>query len=138
MLFVGGAGSLVGKSWQTQAQSKIEKLMDYSNWWLGFYTWSQNVQLQAIQEFIIGSKKDFIYGWQIHERNVVNNSFDSMFTKWLMRREDIDLGWVIAKTCLHALPMNTIFSIFKNVGCVALIFLYLTRKKKHVVSFYNV
>jgi hypothetical protein len=43
--------------------------------------------------------KDFINGWQIHEWGALGNSFDSTFTKWLMWREDIDFGWVIAKTC---------------------------------------
>jgi len=62
MLFVGKVGSLVGEGWQAQAQSKYEKLIDCSNWWPGFYTWAQNVQLQAIQDFAMASKKDFIDG----------------------------------------------------------------------------
>jgi hypothetical protein len=27
------------------------------------YMWSQNVQLQTIQEFAMGNKKDFLDGW---------------------------------------------------------------------------
>jgi len=62
MLFVGKVGSLVGEGWQAQAQSKNKKLIDYSSWWPGFYTWAQNVQLRAIQDFAMVSKKDFIDG----------------------------------------------------------------------------
>jgi hypothetical protein len=62
MLFVGKVGSLVREGWQAQAQSKYEKLIDCSSWWPGFYTWAQNVQLRAIQDFAMASKKDFIDG----------------------------------------------------------------------------
>jgi hypothetical protein len=56
--------------------------------------------LQTIQDFAIASRKDFIDGWQIHEWGVTSNCFDSMFTKWLMPRKNIDLGWFIARTSL--------------------------------------
>jgi hypothetical protein len=61
MLFVGGARSLVGEGWQAQAQFEYD--IDCSNWWSRFYTWAQNVQLRAIQDFAIASMKEFIDGW---------------------------------------------------------------------------
>jgi hypothetical protein len=63
MLFAGGMGSLSGEDWQAQAREEFKKLTYYSNWWPRFYTWSQNVQLQAIQKVAMGYKKDFLDGW---------------------------------------------------------------------------
>jgi hypothetical protein len=40
MLFAGGAGSLNGQGWQTQAHEKFQKLTNYSISWPRFYTWS--------------------------------------------------------------------------------------------------
>jgi hypothetical protein len=99
MLFAGGVGSLAQEVWQAQVQKEFEHLIDCSTWWPNFYTWSQNVILQAIQEFVVNNKKDFINGWQIHEWGALGNSFDSTLTKWLMRRKHIDFGWVTARTC---------------------------------------
>jgi len=56
--------------------------------------------LQTNQDFATASKKDFIGGWQNYEWGIASNCFDSMFTKWLMRKENIDLGWLIARTGL--------------------------------------
>jgi len=70
--------------------------MDCLTWSPNFYTWSQNVVLRAIQEFVINNMKDFINGWQIHEWGALGNSFDLTFTKWLIQRKHINLGWVIA------------------------------------------
>ncbi len=98
MMFVGGVGSLAQEVWQVQVHKEFERLIDCSTWWPNFYTWSQNVVLQAIQEFVVSNKKDFINGWQIHEWGAVGNSFNSTLTKWLMQQKDMDLGWVITKT----------------------------------------
>ncbi len=85
MLFADGMGSLSGKGWQAQAQEEFQKLTYYSNWWPRFYTWSQNIQLRVVQEFTMGNKKDLFDGWYIHAWGALANSFDSTFTKWLMR-----------------------------------------------------
>jgi hypothetical protein len=98
MMFVGGVGSLAQEVWQVQVHKEFERLIDCSTWWPNFYTWSQNVVLQAIQEFVVSNKKDFINGWQIHEWGALGNSFNSTLTKWLMQQKDMDLGWVITKT----------------------------------------
>ncbi len=98
MLFACGVGSLAHEVWQAQVHKKFKHPMDCSTWWPNFYTWSQNVVLWAIQEFVVNNKKDFINGWQIHEWGALGNSFDSTLTKWLMQQEDIDLDWVVAKT----------------------------------------
>jgi hypothetical protein len=54
-------GSLAREGWQAQAQ--FEYQINCSNWWSRFYTQAPNVQLQAIQDFTIPSKKGFIDGW---------------------------------------------------------------------------
>jgi len=62
MLFASGVGSLNGEGWQVETYEFFKNLIDYSNQWPRFYTWSQNVQLQTIQEFVVGNKKDFFNG----------------------------------------------------------------------------
>jgi hypothetical protein len=49
MLFASGVGSWNGEGWQAETYEEFKILIDYSNWWPRFYTWSQNVQLQTIQ-----------------------------------------------------------------------------------------
>jgi hypothetical protein len=67
----------------------------------------------------VGNRKDFHDGWHIHALGALANSFDSTFSKWLMRQEDINLGWVIVKTCLYVLPTNTIcFNYHEYVMCI--------------------
>jgi hypothetical protein len=82
MLFASGVGSLNGEGWQVKIYEFFKK---FSNWWPRFYTWSQNVQFQTIQEFVVGNRKDLLNGWQIHEWGALANSFNFTFTKWLMR-----------------------------------------------------
>jgi hypothetical protein len=72
----------------------------------------------------MGNRKDFLDGWHIHALGALVNSFNSTFTKWLMQEEDINLGWVIVRTCLYVLPTNIIFSIIMNMLCVACTFVY--------------
>jgi hypothetical protein len=52
--------------WRGLASSSPRKLLEannYSTWRPRFYTWSQNVQLKAIQEFLVGNRKNFLDGW---------------------------------------------------------------------------
>jgi len=43
MLFASGVGSLNGEGQQVKTYEIFKKLIDYSNQWPRFYTWSQNV-----------------------------------------------------------------------------------------------
>jgi hypothetical protein len=62
-----------------------------------------NVQLRAIQDFILQNKKVFISTWQHLHEDPESCAFDVTFTTWLIQIEYIDLGWVIARTCRYAL-----------------------------------
>jgi hypothetical protein len=62
-----------------------------------------HVQLWAIQDFALQNKEKFILAWQHLHEDLESYAFDVTFITWVIRREDIDLGWVIAKTSKYAL-----------------------------------
>jgi len=115
MLFACGWGPLSGEAWQAQVYNKIENFKNYSNWWVNFFIYSQNVKLLAIQKFAVNNKKDFIDSLQIHKWGVLDSSFKSSVTKWLMWQKDIDFSYIIAKIDLYVFLVTTTYSIVKNM-----------------------
>ncbi len=63
----------------------------------------------SCQRIFVGSKKDFIYGWKIHEKGVVSNCFDFMFTKWLMQRKTLILDGLLQEhVCMWHAPKSLV------------------------------
>jgi hypothetical protein len=49
------------------------------------------------------NKEESISTWQHLHEDLKSYDFDVTFTTWVIWREAIDLGWVIAKTSKYAL-----------------------------------
>ena len=98
LIFVGARSACSQQEWDAEVDLVWTDLIHPTpEWWAELRGWCHSTQFRAIQDWAFHDKQSWLNAWALRDRPTTTSLQLACYDKWLQHREDLDIGYVLAK-----------------------------------------
>lgn len=97
LVFAGARPVQSRDQWVAEVDDATRDLINPTcEWWAELHMWCNSTRFRAVQDMAVHDRQTWIKAWMIRDRPPLGSPHLECYERWLLHREDLDIGDVLA------------------------------------------